>query len=146
MLKITSKKYEIEEPIQYTKNIDGNEEIIYEFKMQINEQELNEIKHILFDYTNDNINKYMKATKEEREQLEKEAEEEIKSKNERFIDICFKEHKDIFKEKAGEIKFDEMIEEMRGYFYDFFMKKQISRINTPITDLMKNINNLQNLK
>lgn len=147
MLKVTSKKYEIEELIQLTNiNEKGEEEVKYEFTMQITESELLEIKNILFSLGKEKYSDYIKATAEEKEKLEQEIGENIEKNDERFIDICFKEHKDKFKELAGEYKFEEMIENIRGYFLNFFIKKQISPVNTQITNLVKNINNLQNLK
>lgn len=146
MLKVTNKQFEIEEKVQLTSLNEEKEEVIYEFTMQITANELQELKHILFDYTNDNLSKYLKATKEEREDLERKATEEIQKNDERFEDICFKEHKEKFKELAGEYKFDEMKENIRGYLMSFFMKKQMSQYNTPITDLTKVMNNLAKLK
>lgn len=146
MLKVTSKNFEIEEKIQLTKMNEEKEEIVYEFDMQITNDEMQELKHILFDFSKEHIKDYINATKEEKEQLEKQATEEIEKNNERFIDICFKEHKDKFKELAGEYKFEEMLGEIRGYLMGFFMKKQISQMNTPITDLTKIMSNFQRLK
>ena len=62
MLKVTSNNYEVEETIQLTKVIDGKEEVIYEFKMQLTEQDMLEIKHILFDYSKTNIMEYLQRT------------------------------------------------------------------------------------
>lgn len=146
MLKVTSKNFEIEEKIQLTKMNEDKEEIVYEFDMQITNDEMQELKHILFDFSKEHITDYINATKEEKEQLEKQATKDIEKNDERFIDICFKEHKDKFKELAGEYKFDEMLGEMRGYLMGFFMKKQISQMNTPITDLTKIMSNFQRLK
>ncbi len=146
MLKVTNKNFEIEELVQLTKETDNKEEIVYEFKMQITGDELKEIKNILFDFTKNNFKGYIKASSEEKEELEKKAEEKIKENDERFVDICFKEHKEKFKELAGNYKFEEMIENMRGYFLNFFMKKQISPLNTSISNLTKIMNNFQQFK
>lgn len=143
MLKVTSKNYEIEEKIQLIKMIDNEEEVAYEFDMQITNDEMQELKHILFDFAEKNIKEYLKATLKEKDNLEKEAEQEIKKNDERFVDICFKKHKEKFRELAGEYKFDEMLGEIRGYLMGFFMKKQISQMNTPITDLTKIMNNFR---
>lgn len=143
MLKVTSKNFEIEEKIQLTKIIEGKEEVIYEFSMQITNEEMQELKHILFDYSNNNIFKYFKATREEQKKLEEIATNEIEKNSERLIDICFKQHKDKFKELAGEYKFDEMVGEIRGYLMGFFMEKQISQMNTPISNLTKITSNFQ---
>ena len=146
MLKVTNKDYEVEETIQLTKVVDGKEEVVYEFKMQLTEDDMLKIKHILFDYTGNNIMEYLRSSKEHQEELEKIAEEKIKENEEELIDICFKEHKDKFRELAGDYKFEDMVNEIRGYLMSFFMKKQISQMNTPITDLQKIMNNFQKLK
>ena len=146
MLKVTNKQFEIEEPVQLTNFVDGKEEVLYEFKMQITADELQELKHILFDYTNNNIQNYLKAPSEEREEMEQKASEEIAKNDERFEDICFKEHKEEFKELAGEYKYEEMKENIQGYLISFFMEKQMSRYNTPITNLTKTMNNLAKFK
>lgn len=141
MLKVTSKDFEIEEKIQLTKINDGKEEVLYEFNMQITTDEMQELKHILFDFTKDKFKDYIRASKEEKEELEIKATEEIKKNDDRFIDICFKEHKEEFKKIAGEYKFEEMLGEIRGYIMGFFTKKQISQMNTSITSLTKAMNN-----
>ena len=123
MLKVTNKQYEIEEPVQLTKIVDGKEEVLYEFKMQLTSDELSEIKHILFDYAKENIESYIKANSEEREKLERKANEEISKNDEKFEDICFKEHKEEFKKLAGEYKFEEMKENIQGYLISFFLEK-----------------------
>ncbi len=146
MLKVTNKNYEIEEDIQLTKMVEDKEQVIYEFKMQITEDEMQELKHILFDFAKENLKKYYKASVEERKKLESQAEEDIKKNNERFIDICFKEHKEEFRKLAGEYKFNEMLEMIRDYFMDFFTKKQMSRMNIQTTNLMKIMNNLQKFR
>lgn len=143
MLKVTNKDFEIEENIQLTKIIDGKEEIIYEFVMKITESEMQELKNILFDYSNENILEYLKATSNEKQILEKKAEDEIKRNENKLVDICFKEHKDKFKSLAGEYRFNELVDNIRGFLLNFFMKKQISPLNTTITDLMKITNNLR---
>ena len=146
MLKVTSNNYEVEETIQLTKVIDGKEEVIYEFKMQLTEQDMLEIKHILFDYSKTNIMEYLQSSKEHQQELENQAGENIQKNEERFIDICFKEHKEKFRELAGEYKFEDMVNEIRGFLMGFFMKKQISQMNTPITDLTKIMNNFRGLR
>lgn len=146
MLKVTNKDYEIEETIQLSKEINGREETIYEFKMQLSEKDLSELKHILFDFTDANLKKYMSASLEEKQKLEEKAGEEIQKNEDRFLDICFKEHKDEFRKKAGEYKFAEMVDLIRGFLLNFFMEKQISPLNTSITNLTKITNNLQKFK
>lgn len=145
MLKVTSKKYEIEEKVQFERNIDGESQVLYEFDMQITSDELQELKDIIFGFANDNFYKYQNATLKEKMEIEEKLENNLKSNEEKFIDICFKEHKKC-KDIVGEYKFYEMLDVIRGYLTDFFIKKQISPYNTTITNLTKNINNLQNLR
>lgn len=146
MLKITSKDFEIDETIQLTKIIDGKEEKIYEFQMQITNDEMQELKHIFFDFAEENMKKYSTSTIEEKQKLEEEVENKIKENDERFEDICFKEHKEKFKEIAGEYKYEETKDTIKGFLVGFFMEKQISQMNTPITSLTKITNNLQKFK
>ena len=84
MLKVTSKNFEIEEKIQLTKMDEEKEEIVYEFDMQITNDEMQELKHILFDFSKEHITDYINATKEEKEQLEKQATKDIE-KNEYIV-------------------------------------------------------------
>lgn len=120
MLKITKKDYEIEEPIELVKTIDEKEEILYKFTMKLNEDDILKLKELLFSKDKD---KYKK-----------------------LADICFKDDNEKFKEIAGEYKYKETLEEVAGYLLDFFIKKQISPINTTITDLMKITNNFPKFK
>lgn len=145
MLKVTSKNYEIEEKVQFVKTVDDKEEIQYEFVMKITNDEMQELKDIMFGYSKENITNYLKISKEEKEELEKELKEEQQKKDDRFIDICFKEHKNC-KEIVGEYKFNEMLEIIRSYIANFFMEKQISQYNIPITNLTRIMNNFQKLK
>lgn len=145
MLKITSKQYEIEEQVQFEKIVDGQKQIQYEFIMQITNEEMQELKDIIFSFANDNFSRYQTSNLEERKELEKQLEEKIKDNDKRFIDICFKEHKSC-KKLVGEYKFNEMVETMRGYIIGFFTEKQMSQYNTPITNLTKSLNNLNKLR
>ena len=120
MLKVTNKQYEIEEPIELTRIDENGKEICeYKFTMQITSGELEELKSILFDKNKD---------------------------NERLIDICFKEHKEEFKEKSGDYKFNEMVETIKGFLLGFFIEKQMKPLDTTITDLTKIMNNFQQFK
>lgn len=142
MLKIEKKDYEVEEDIQLVE--EGK--IIYEFKMKITNEELEELKYILFNFAKENRVKYAQASDDEKEALEIEAGKQIIANDGRFIDICFKEHKEAFIEKAGQYKFDETVETMRNYFIDFFMKKTLKPLDILNSDLMRNINVLAKLK
>ena len=137
MLEIKKKKFEIEEPVQLK---DENDNLLYEFTMEITEEELQEIKKIIFEDDEKMGKQYTKANIEDKSKLEKEIENQIKAKSERFEDICFKEHKVPFKEKAGQYKYDELVESMMGFFINFFVEKQLKPINTSIMNL-KNLMN-----
>ncbi len=146
MLKITKNNYEIEETIQLTKNENNEEKVLYEFKMQLTPEDLLEIKHILFGYAKENKIKYQNSSYDEKIKLEEEAEKEIIKNNKRFEEICFKEHKDQFLKLAGEYKFEETVDEIRGFLLNFFMEKQTTPLNTTITNLTKISNNFPRFK
>lgn len=120
MLKITRNNYEIEEPIELVKNVDGKEEILYQFDMKLTEEDVLKLKDLLFGKDDD--------------------------KNVKIGDICFKENNEKFKEIAGEYKYEQTLEEVKAYLLDFFIKKQISPLNSTITDLMKIMNSYQKFK
>lgn len=132
MLEIKKKKYEIEEKIRLS---DENDETLYEFDMKITPEELLEIKRILFEDAEKLSKKYNISNFEEKEKLETQVEEAIKSKTDRFEDICFKEHKQPFKDLAGQYKFEELVGEITGFFMKFFVEKQIKPLNTSIMNL-----------
>lgn len=137
MLEIKKKKYEIEEPVQLK---DENDNILYQFTMQISENELQRIKQIIFEDVEKLKKQYMKSSFEDKEKLEKEMDEKIKEKSDEFENICFKEHKEPFKEKSGQYKYDELVESMMGFFINFFVEKQLKPINTSITNLKSLMN------
>lgn len=120
MLKITKNEYEIKETIELVKKVDGKEEKIYQFDMELTEDDVLKLKELLFGKDDD--------------------------KNVKIADICFKDNNEKFKEIAGEYKYQQTLEEVKGYLLDFFIKKQISPLNTTITDLMKIIDNYQKFK
>lgn len=137
MLEIKRKNYEIDEKIRL---VDENDNILYEFNMQLTPDELLKIKKILFEDAESIKKKYIKATFDEKEKIEEETEEKIKLKSEEFENICFKEHKTAFKEKAGQYKYEETVEEIMGFFINFFMDKKIKPLNTSLTNLKKFMN------
>ena len=132
MLEIKKKQYEIEEQVQLK---DEQDNLLYEFTMKITAEELREIKQIIFEDAEKIKKNYIKSSFEEREKIEKDIEEKIKEKSNRFEDICFKEHKESFREKAGQYKYDELVESMMGFFINFFVEKQLKPINTSIISL-----------
>lgn len=132
MLEIKKKQYEIEEQVQLK---DEQDNLLYEFTMKITAEELREIKQIIFEDAEKIKKNYIKSNFEEREKIEKDIEEKIKEKSNRFEDICFKEHKESFREKAGQYKYDELVESMMGFFINFFVERQLKPINTSIISL-----------
>ena len=137
MLEIKKKKYEIEEPVQLR---DEDNNLLYEFNMQITIDELQKIKQIIFEDAEKLKKQYKKANVEDKDKLEKELDEKIKEKSEEFENICFKEHKEPFKEKAGQYKYDELVEAMMGFFINFFVERQLKPINTSIMNLKSLMN------
>ncbi len=137
MLVITSKKYEVDEEIVF-KNV--NNETTYEFQMQITSQELKRIQDILLDEKLIELNKKlgkMLAKNEDTEKLEKIILDRTTNNQLEFENICFKEHKEICKEKAGEYEYFEMVETMFDFFWTSFIGKKTQRVNTMISDLRK---------
>ena len=137
MLEIKKKKYEIEEPVQLK---DESDNILYQFTMQITVEELQEIKKIIFEDAEKIKKEYSKLNFEQKEKLEKEIEPKIKEKSDRFENICFKEHKEVFKEKAGQYKYDELVENMMSFFINFFVEKQLKQVNIGFMNLKKFMN------
>lgn len=137
MLEIKRKNYEVDEKVRL---VDENDNVLYEFNMQITSDEMLKIKKILFEDGEKLKKRYLKASFDEKEQIEKETEEKIKSKSGEFEDICFKEHKELFKEKAGQYKYEETVEEFMGFFINFFMEKQMKPLNTSLMSLKKFMN------
>jgi len=139
MLVLTSKKYEVEETI---KAIGDEEETLYEFQMQLTGKEVNEINEIIINKeTIDMANKLTKleadSKTEEAAKLQEEIIELANKNQSRFEDICFKEHKEIFKEKVGEYKYLEMVEMLFDFFWKAFIGKKAQRVNTMSSDLRK---------
>lgn len=142
MLTLTRKKYEIEEPIRLE---DENGNLLYEFTMQITAEEKNKIRDLIF--SQDDVKDGRNLSKLEREgkidemnELEIQVLERAKRRQEEFEDVCFKEHKEPFKEKAG-AKYEEMVEMMFDFFVKTFTDKRISQINTINSRLRKITNN-----
>lgn len=137
MLEIKKKKYEVEEPVQLK---DDNDNLLYEFTMQITAEELQEIKKILFQDAEKMGKQYAKSSNNEKEKLEKEIDVKIKDKSDRFEEICFKEHKEPFRQQAGQYKYEELVETMMVFFINFFVDKQLKQVNIPFMNLKKFMN------
>jgi len=140
MLVLTSKKYEIEEPIRVN-NEDGS--ILYEFNMQITPDEMKEIKDLLFD--DKNIDLAKKSAKEKDFDKKDEIDQEIISRayvlQEKFENLCFKENKEPFKKACGEYKYLEMVDLIYDFFMNTFIDKRAKQVNTISTNLKKIGNN-----
>lgn len=138
MLEIKKRKYEVEEKI---KLLDEDDAVIYEFDMQITDDELLEIKKILFSDAEKKKKIYSSMTLEERKKIEDQVEKEIKEKSDRFETICFKNHKDEFRKTAGEYKYNETVESVMNFFINFFVEKRMKPLNIGLMNLKKFMNN-----
>jgi hypothetical protein len=140
MLVLTSKKYEVEETI---KAVNEENETLYEFQMQITPDEMKELRDILFDEKSMNLAK--KSSKEKDEDKKEIIDNEIIKRayeiQEKFENICFKEHKETFKEKCGEYKYLEMVDMMYDFFMKAFIDKRAKQVNTISTNLKRIGNN-----
>lgn len=139
MLTLTRKRYEIEEPIQLK---DEKDNLLYEFTMQITPEEMEELKNIIFDKDDIKNGKKLSALEisgntEKYDELEAKVLENAKKRQEKFENICFKEHKEPFKLKAGEYKYNEMIEMLFDFFVQTFVEKKSQQINTMSSHLRK---------
>lgn len=143
MLTLTKKEYEVEEPVQ-VKGEDGN--IIYEFTMQITPEEMKELRELIFDESDIKNGRMMsKLQKEEKieelEDLEAKVLDNARNRQERLEQICFKEHREEFKQKAGEYKYLEMVEMMFDFFVKTFADQRAKQVNTMSSHLRKISNN-----
>src|SRR5574344_777037 len=140
MLVLTSKKYEVEETI---KAVNEENETLYEFQMQITPNEMKELRDILFDEKSMNLAKKSSKEKDEdkKEIIDNEIIERAYKLQDRFNDICFKEHKEAFKEKCGEYKYLEMVDMMYDFFMNAFIDKRAKQVNTISTNLKRIGNN-----
>jgi len=144
MLKINTRRYEIEEEIALT---DENDNVIYKFAMQLSADDLKALqKALLGKDTLKMAKKIQNLEKSEMsdEEIDKvlEMSEEMDGKAIELIkELCFKEHKEKFIELGGEAKFEEMIGVISDYLLGFFIRKQTSRVNTINSDLAKISNN-----
>lgn len=137
MLSIINKKFEIEEDIEL---LNDNNEVEYSFKMQITPNELKKIEEIILDKQLVELNKKlgkMTAKGENTEELENKILEITLKNQEEFENLCFKEHKEPFKTKAGEYKYIEMVEVMFNFFWNSFIGKRTKQLNTMTSDLRK---------
>ena len=143
MLTLTKKEYELEEKVQVN---DEKGNVIYEFTMQITPEEMKELKDLIFD--EDDVKNGRKMAKLEKEgniegleQMEAKVIENARNRQERLEQICFKEHREEFKQKAGEYKYLEMVEMMFDFFVKTFADQRAKQINTMSSHLRKISNN-----
>ena len=137
MLTLTKKEYEVEEPVQLK---DEQDNIIYEFTMQITPDEMKELKDMIFDDKDvKNGRKLAKLDSDsyEYEELETKVLDNAKKRQERLEEICFKEHREEFKEKAGEYKYLEMVEIIYNFFFETFVEQRAKQVNTMTSSLKK---------
>lgn len=143
MLTLTKKQFELEEKVQVN---DENGNVIYEFMMQITPEEMKELKELIFDENDIKNGRKMSKLEtsgniEELEELEAKVLEHARERQERLEQICFKEHREEFKQKAGEYKYLEMVELMFNFFVKAFADKRAKQVNTMSTHLRKITNN-----
>lgn len=139
MLKITAKKYEIEEPIEVA---DENENVLYSFTMQVTAEELEKINNIIVNREDikkaDKYNKLLKdGNEEEVAKLEEEMQKTFEERQEEFENIVYKEHREEFKKAVGNYRYDEMTGMIVDFFWNAFIGKKMKQVNTIITDLAK---------
>ena len=78
---------------------------------------------------------------DEYEELEAKVLDNAKKRQERLEEICFKEHREEFKEKAGEYKYLEMVEIIYDFFFETFVEQRAKQVNTMTSSLKKISNN-----
>lgn len=143
MLTLTKKQFELEEKVQVN---DEQGNVIYEFTMQITPEEMKELRELIFDETDVKNGRMMSKLQtegkiEELEDLEAKVLDNARNRQERLEQICFKEHREEFKEKAGEYKYLEMVEMMFDFFVKTFADQRAKQVNTMSSHLRKISNN-----
>lgn len=139
MIKLTRKKYEIEEPIQ-VEDESGN--LLVDYTVKITPEEKLQIRDIIFDEQDiKDGRKLAKLEKEgktdEYESLENDVLERAKARQEEFEKIVFKEERENIKQKAGESIYLDLVDTMFDFFVNAFVDKRVSQMNTLTTSLRK---------
>lgn len=139
MIKLTRKKYEIEEPIQ-VEDESGN--LLVDYTVKITPEEKLQIRDIIFDEQDvKDGRKLAKLEKEgktnEYELLENNVLERAKARQEKFEKIVFKEERENIKQKAGESIYLDLVDTMFDFFVNAFVDKRVSQMNTLTTSLRK---------
>lgn len=143
MLTLTKKEFELEEKVQVN---DEQGNVIYEFTMQITPEEMKELRDLIFDENDIKNGRKMSKLEtsgniEELEELEAKVMDNARNRQERLEQICFKEHREEFKQKAGEYKYLEMVEMMFDFFVKTFADQRAKQVNTMSSHLRKISNN-----
>lgn len=143
MLTLTKKQFELEEKVQVN---DEQGNVIYEFTMQITPEEMKELRELIFDEKDVKNGRKMSKLQtegkiEELEDLEAKVLDDARNRQERLEQICFKEHREEFKQKAGEYKYLEMVELMFDFFVKTFADQRAKQVNTMSSHLRKISNN-----
>ncbi len=135
MLKVTKRQYEIEEQIQ---GIGNDDEILYEFTMQITSEELQRINEIIINEESIKLaKKSARVDGEEKEEIEAKILEIATANQTEFECICFKDHKEPFIKAVGEYKYLEMVELLFDFFIKAFLEKKTKTVDTMNTYLHK---------
>lgn len=139
MIKLTRKKYEIEEPIQ-VEDESGN--LLVDYIVKITPEEKLQIRDIIFDEQDvKDGRKLAKLEKEgktnEYEILENKILERAKARQEEFEQVVFKEQREIIKANAGESIYLDLVDVMFDFFVKAFVDKRVSQMNTLTTNLRK---------
>lgn len=139
MIKLTRKKYEIEEPIQ-VEDESGN--LLVDYTVKITPEEKLQIRDIIFDEQDiKDGRKLAKLEKEgktdEYESLESDVLERAKARQEKFEKIVFKEERENIKQKTGELIYLDLVDAMFDFFVNAFVDKRVSQMNTLTTSLRK---------
>lgn len=139
MIKLTRKKYEIEEPIQ-VEDESGN--LLVDYTVKITPEEKIQIRNIIFDEQDVKdgrlLSKLEKEGKtDEYEELESKVLEKAKARQEEFEKIVFKEERENIKQKAGESIYLDLVDTMFDFFVNAFVDKRVSQMNTLTTSLRK---------
>lgn len=146
-IRLTNKEFDIEEVVEFAKG----DEIIYSFTMQLTKKEVKEIEQIITGANHQElIMKSAKAQKEDKfdevMELQKELNELLLKDQDRFIEICFKEHQQEALD-AGVTQEDIVdliegdgeggIEGLFNFFWKPFIEKRGKQINSMTSDLRK---------
>jgi hypothetical protein len=140
MLVLKTKQYEIEEKITL---LNEQDEVTYEFDMQLTSDDIKRLQNALFG--KDTLKIASKIKSMENKDLSEEEQDKVIELSQKMdkeaVDLigqlCFKEHKTPFIEKGGESKYEEMVEIIVDFLLIYFISKQTKRTNTITSSLEK---------